>query len=102
MTCPKLLIRQFLLAYVAIAFCSTAEAQCPASVVTAGLHAPTKVIFSTIGNLLEAEQGTGTPNSGRISIIDASTGVPRTLLDGLPSAINLLGEAAPSGPSGLA
>jgi len=58
--------------------------------------------LSQNGNLLVAEQGNG-PNTGRISILDPSSGERRTLLDGLPSAINNLGGfPAPSGPSGLA
>jgi hypothetical protein len=48
--------------------------------------------------LLIAENGTSTPNSGRISIVDRS-GDRRTLLSGLPSAINDVGD--PSGPAGL-
>ena len=81
----------------------TANAQCPAPVFASGLRAPTKIIFSQKGNLLVAEQGTATPNTGRISIIDPNTGVVRTLLDGLPSALNFIGEQpAPSGPDGLA
>ena len=77
-----------------------AGAQCPNSVLTTDLNAPTKVILSTGQNLLVAEQGTG-PNTGRISIIDIVSGARRTLIDGLPS-----GFAAPnndpSGPAGLA
>lgn len=79
------------------------NAQCPAPVFASGLRAPTKIIFSQKGNLLVAEQGTAAPNTGRISIIDPTSGAIRTLLDGLPSALNLVGgEPAPSGPSGLA
>jgi len=82
---------------------ATGSAQCPAPVFASGLRAPTKVIFSQKDNLLVAEQGTGVPNTGRISIIDPQSAAVRTLLDGLPSALNLLGEQpAPSGPSGLA
>ncbi|MEO8215606.1 MAG: ScyD/ScyE family protein [Acidobacteriota bacterium] len=67
-----------------------------------GLLAPTKVIFTTRGNLLVAEQGNG-PNTGRISVIDRITGDHRTILSGLPSGINTVGgEASPSGPDGLA
>ena len=77
-----------------------ASAQCPASPLTFGLKAPTKIIFSTKGNLLVAEQGNG-PNTGRISIVDPSSGARRTLIDALPA-----GFAAPnndpSGPAGLA
>jgi hypothetical protein len=76
------------------------QAQCPVSVLTTNLRAPTKVIFSTRGNLLVTEQGNA-PNTGRISIIDPQSGSQRTLLNGLPS-----GFAAPnndpSGPTGLA
>jgi hypothetical protein len=60
-------------------------------------------------NLFSEEQpadsgaGTAVPNTGRISIVDPTSGAVRTLLDGLPSALNLVGEQpAPSGPSGLA
>jgi hypothetical protein len=55
-------------------------------------------VRSTTGNLLVAESGTRVPNSGRISILDIG-GNRRTLLSGLPSGINDVGE--PSGPSGL-
>jgi hypothetical protein len=79
---------------------SRAIAQCPVSVLTTGLKAPTKIILSTKNNLLVAEQGNG-PNTGRVSIIDPSSGARRTLIDGLPA-----GFAAPnndpSGPAGLA
>jgi hypothetical protein len=78
------------------------SAQCPTSVLASDLRAPTKIILSQNGNLLVAEQGNG-PNTGRISILDPSSGERRTLLDGLPSGINNLGGfPAPSGPSGLA
>ena len=83
----------FLLATVA------ANAQCPASVVTNGLKAPTKITFSTLGNLLVAEQGDG-PNTGRISIIDKILGARRTLIDGLPAGFSAPNND-PSGPSGL-
>lgn len=80
-----------------------AGAQCPAPVFASGLRAPTKIILSQKHNLLVAEQGTAVPNTGRISIVDSTNGVVRPLLDGLPSALNLVGgEPAPSGPSGLA
>jgi hypothetical protein len=79
---------------------SGATGQCPVSVLTTNLKAPSKAILSTKGNLLVGEEGNGV-NAGRISIIDPASGDRRTLLDGLPS-----GFAAPnndpSGPSGLA
>jgi hypothetical protein len=75
-----------------------AQAQCPGSTLTGGLHLPSKIIQSEKNNLLVAETGTGAPNSGRISIVDEQ-GNRRTLLDGLPSGINEIGD--PSGPGGL-
>jgi len=68
-----------------------------------GLNAPTHMAFSTQGNIIVAESGLEASNTGRVSIIDRATATRRTLIDGLPSAINLAGgEPAPSGPSGVA
>ena len=82
--------------------CVGVIAQCPAPAFASGLRAPAKIIFSQKGNLLVAEQGTAAPNTGRVSIIDPTSGGVRTLLDGLPSALNLVGGGVPAGPSGLA
>ncbi len=65
---------------------------------TLGLKRPAKVILTEQGNLIVAEEGTGI-HDGRISIIDPQTGMRRTLLDGLPSAVGRYG--IPQGPSGL-
>jgi hypothetical protein len=73
-----------------------ANAQC--TELTSGLRAPLGTALTNQGNLLVSETGTTTLHSGRISIIDPS-GNRRTLLDGLPSAINDVSE--PSGPAGL-
>jgi hypothetical protein len=73
-----------------------ANAQC--TEVTSGLRAPLGTALTNQGNLLVSETGTTALHSGRISIVDPS-GNRRTLLDGLPSAINDVGE--PSGPAGL-
>lgn len=71
-----------------------------ATVFAGGLKAPVRMTLTPGGNLLVAESGTGHMD-GRISIIDPS-GSRRTLVDGLPSAINLAGgEPAPSGPAAL-
>lgn len=79
---------------------SSVSAMAQGVVVTGGLRAPTRLLLTPAGSLLVAETGTG-DNDGRISIIQ--NGVRRTLVDGLPSGINLDGgEAAPSGPTGLA
>jgi hypothetical protein len=73
-----------------------ANAQC--TEVTSGLREPLGTALTNQGNLLVSETGTTALHSGRISIVDPS-GNRRTLLDGLPSAINDVGE--PSGPAGL-
>jgi hypothetical protein len=72
-------------------------AQC--SELTSGLRFPLGIAGSNQGNLLVAETGTaGIPNSGRISVLGLD-GNRRTLLDGLPSGANDVGD--PSGPAGL-
>ena len=77
----------------------SAKAQ-SASPFAGGLKTPVRLILTPGGNLLVAESGSGNMD-GRISIIDPS-GNRRTLVDGLPSAINLSGgEPAPSGPTAL-
>ena len=73
-----------------------ASAQC--TEIASGLRAPLGTALTNQGNLLVSETGTTTLHSGRISIIDPS-GNRRTLLNGLPSAINDVSE--PSGPAGL-
>src|SRR5664279_1990403 len=65
-----------------------------------GLKAPSRMIFTPRGNLLVSESGTGS-NDGRISFVDRSTGARRTVIDGLPAALTLGPDAAPSGPSGM-
>ena len=75
-----------------------ASAQCPPDVITAGLQLPLGIAQSNQGNLLVSETGTPAPNTGRVSIVGLD-GTRRTLLDGLPSGINAIGD--PSGPSGL-
>ena len=77
-----------------------AQAQCPVPVLTTNLQFPSKLIFSTKGNLLVAEQGSGI-NAGRISIIDPETGSRRTLIDGLPAGFSPPNNDL-SGPSALA
>lgn len=71
-----------------------AFAQC-STTVAAGLRAPVKSVLSPGGSLIVAEAGNG-PNTGRISIIDAS-GTRRTLIDALPSGISPEGISGPSG-----
>ena len=77
---------------------ATARAQCPADTLTAGLAGPLDITQTPLGNLLVAETGTPTPNTGRVSIVDRA-GNRRTLLDGLPSGFNAIGDL--SGTNGL-
>jgi hypothetical protein len=76
----------------------TAAAQCPATELTSGLQLPLGITRSNQGNLIVSETGTTVPNTGRISVVDA-TGIRRTLIDGLPSGINDVNE--PAGPAGV-
>ncbi|MEJ7700232.1 MAG: ScyD/ScyE family protein [Pyrinomonadaceae bacterium] len=72
------------------------------SVFTTGLNNPAKIITAGQTSLLVAEAGTTAPNSGRISLVNRTTGARQTLIDNLPSAINLDGGSPePGGPSGL-
>lgn len=73
-----------------------ANAQC--SPLTSGLRTPLGITQSNLDNLIVSETGSPTLHSGRISIVELD-GTRRTLLDGLPSAINDVGE--PSGPAGV-
>ncbi len=67
-----------------------------------GFRAPIEVAFTNQGNLIVAEAGSG-PNTGRISLVDRTSGTRRTLIDGLPSGLFREGTSSqPSGPSGLA
>ncbi|MEO8073153.1 MAG: ScyD/ScyE family protein, partial [Acidobacteriota bacterium] len=71
------------------------------SVFTTGLNNPVKMITAAGSSLLVSESGTDTPNSGRISLVNRTTGARQTLIDGLPSGITRSGGAPePSGPSG--
>jgi hypothetical protein len=81
-----------------LALVPTATAQCPGTTFTGGLQLPSKIIQGSKGNLIVAETGTFAPNSGRVSIVDEQ-GNRRTLVDGLPSGLNEMGE--PSGTSGV-
>ncbi|MGI8997576.1 MAG: ScyD/ScyE family protein [Pyrinomonadaceae bacterium] len=77
---------------------ANAQPPCPGvSEFATGLNGPVKLILSQQRNLLVTETGDGI-NAGRISIVDRN-GARRTLLDGLPSAVNAVGER--SGPTGL-
>ncbi len=91
-----------LLAFLAVATLSLTgvdvRAQCPPDVLASGLQRPLGIVQSNQGNLLVSETGTTAPHSGRISIVGLD-GNRQTLLAGLPSGINDVGE--PSGPAGL-
>ena len=100
-------VKQFkiLAFFLALAVCGvltfSAAAQ-TTSVLTVGLNKPTKLIAAGDNSLLVAEGGTMTPNTGRVSLVNRTTGVRQTLVNGLPSGVNNLGGApSPSGPSAL-
>jgi len=88
------------LTIVAAAFTGAkAEAQCPAIEVTTGLDFPLGIAQTNDGSFVVSESGRrGVPHSGRLSIVDQS-GNRLTLVDGLPSATNDVGD--PSGPAGV-
>jgi hypothetical protein len=81
-------------------FCgsATANAQCSDSILTSGLQGPSKLTQSNLGNLIVAETGLPAPNSGRVSIVELD-GSRRSLLEGLPSGANSMGD--PSGTQGV-
>ena len=69
---------------------------------TVGLNNPAKINVAGGSSLLVSEAGTTAPNSGRISLVNRTTGARQTLIDGLPSAVNNDGGAPEtSGPAGL-
>ena len=65
-------------------------------VFTTGLLNPAKLILGPSGSLLVSEFD-AKPNSGRVSLV-TSSGVRRTLIDGLPSGV---GANGPDGPTGM-
>lgn len=75
---------------------ATETAQC--TTVLTNLRLPAGTVLTDYGDLLVAESGDGTRDSGRISIVDRR-GQRRTLIDGMPSARADVGS--PSGPAGL-
>jgi hypothetical protein len=83
---------------VSLALLSAVRVSAQCNELVSGLRIPLGITQSNLDNLLVSETGTGSLHTGRISIIDTS-GNRRTLLDGLPSAINDVNE--PSGPAGL-
>ena len=75
-----------------------AQGQC-AIELASGLRFPLGIAESNQGNLIVSESGErAVPHQGRISIVGPD-GSRRTLIDGLPSAINDAGD--PSGPAGM-
>lgn len=71
-------------------------------VVTAGLNLPTKIIPGSRNTFLVSENGTMDANTGRISVIDRTTGVRHTLISGLPSGVsNLGGPPESDGTTGI-
>ena len=84
---------------VALVCASAALPQCPLDTVGGGLVFPLGIDMTNKGNLVIGESGTGDPGTGRVSIMDPATGERQTLVAGLPSGINDVGD--PSGPAGV-
>jgi hypothetical protein len=82
----------------ALAVCSVPVQAATPTEFASGLLSPTKIVMTPRGNLLVTEAGPLGKNAGRVSLLDRG-GVRRTLLDKLPSGIDL--EEAPNGPTGL-
>ena len=82
---------------------TTALAQ-TATVHTTGLNTPNKIINAPDNSMIVAEAGTTMANTGRLSIVDRTSGARHTLITGLPSAVSFLGgpQGDPDGPSGIA
>ena len=87
------------IAVAVLIFAFDCAAQCPVDVVVAGLNLPLGITETNQLNLIVGETGNGAAGSGRISLVDPTSGVRTTLLSGLPSGINDVNE--PSGPSGV-
>lgn len=89
-SCPRITI--FIASVLALlATPLVAFAQCPGSTLTGGLQGPSKMVQTSLGNLIVAETGTPAPNSGRVSIVGLD-GSRRSLLEGLPSGLNSQGD----------
>lgn len=82
-------------------FCIAPYSLAQAPPFSTGFRAPMEVAFTRGGNLLVAEAGNG-PNSGRLSLVDRTSGTRRTLVDALPSGIHAGAQPSPSGPAGMA
>ncbi len=92
----------FSLALSVVTTLTAAQANAQCAEVVSGLRQPLGTALSNQGNLLVSETGTtalrSARTSGRISIVEPN-GRRRTLLRGLPSGLNDVGDS--SGPTGL-
>jgi len=95
---PRLNLHTFVLSIAISLLVPTGQASAQCSEVASGLRLPLGITQSNLDNLIVGESGTRALHTGRISIISPN-GSRRTLLDGLPSAINDVNE--PSGPAGV-
>lgn len=100
MTCSRTQIGMVSAACAAVLSLGVADAhgQCTTELAS-GLRFPLGIAESNQGNLIVSESGErAAPHQGRISIF-GTDGRRRTLIDGLPSAPNDVGD--PSGPAGV-
>src|SRR5215211_3891021 len=96
-------MKNFALAFTISLLAFTAVAGQTAMVQTTGLTTPNKIINAPDNSMIVAEGGTTMPNTGRLSIVDRTSGARHTLISGLPSAVSFLGGPMgdPDGPSGI-
>jgi len=98
MKCFKAALMMLALAWPAIA-----QAELTGTPFVEGLKTPTKIVMTRGGNLLVSEAGdpraTFVANHGRVSLVDR-VGARRTLLDRLPSGLDL-DDGGALGPTGL-
>jgi hypothetical protein len=96
---PVRLVSALFTAFLAVSIPAPVAAQaCPGTTLSTALLHPLGIAPTNLGNLIISETGTTAAHSGRLSIVDTA-GARRTLIDGLPSGINDVGE--PAGPAGL-
>lgn len=95
---PRLALASIGLALSLLSTPGSAQASASCTEKASGLLDPLSMALTPQGRLLVSETGSFAPHSGRISILERD-GSRRTLIEGLPSGINDVGET--SGPAGL-
>lgn len=95
---PRLALASIALALTLLSSSGMAQTSAVCTEKASGLLFPLGTALTPHSRLLVSESGTFAPNSGRISVLEPD-GRRRTLIEGLPSGINDVGQ--PSGPAAL-